>query len=93
MISNPLKHTQANHFTLQVNVAHVNQHPLLIAKAYHNQPETHLPKQGNGLAGLNDRMVQFGGEFSQHLEQETLINTMTLPLNVEENSHDKVPTS
>ena len=93
MISNTLKHTQANHFTLQVNVTHVNQHPQLIAKAYHNQPETHLPKQGNGLAGLNERMTQFGGEFSQHIEQETLINTMTLPLNLEENSHDKVPTS
>ncbi|MEI8607270.1 hypothetical protein [Pseudoalteromonas sp. B160] len=45
------------------------------------------------MAGLNERMTLFGGEFSQHLEQETLINTMTLPLNLEEKSHDKVPTS
>ncbi|WP_064435539.1 sensor histidine kinase [Pseudoalteromonas neustonica] len=80
MISNTLKHTQANHITLSAKVTHIDQQTQLIAQAYNNQPETELPKQGNGLAGLKERMAQYNGDFTQYIEQGVLINTIALPL-------------
>ncbi|MBQ4837665.1 sensor histidine kinase [Pseudoalteromonas luteoviolacea] len=80
MISNTLKHTQAKEFFLHVSVEVRGETELLVAKAWHSQKESKLPKAGNGLVGLTERMAQFGGHFEQSLENSQLLNVMTLPL-------------
>ena len=78
MLSNTLKHTRATEITFNVTLD--EQHTMLSAEAFHNQPETVLPKPGNGLTGLAERVAQFNGHFTQAIENQVLINTINLPV-------------
>ncbi|OUL59310.1 histidine kinase [Pseudoalteromonas ulvae] len=85
MLSNTLKHTHATEITFNVTLE--EQHTMLSAEAFHNQPETVLPKPGNGLTGLAERVAQFNGHFTQAIENQVLINTINLPLCQSNHSH------
>lgn len=85
MLSNTLKHTRATEITFNVTLE--EQHTMLSAEAFHNQPETVLPKPGNGLTGLAERVAQFNGHFTQAIENQVLINTVNLPLYLSNRSH------
>lgn len=78
MISNTLKHTHAKEITFNVSLD--KQHMIVIAEAFHNQPETLLPKPSNGLTGLAERVAQFNGQLTQTIDNQTLINTIKLPM-------------
>ncbi|KZN49473.1 sensor histidine kinase [Pseudoalteromonas luteoviolacea] len=80
MVSNTLKHTQANQFHFEVHIVSQSNKPYVMAKAWHNQPESSLPKAGNGLSGLKERMAQHHGHFEQLIEGSRLISVISLPL-------------
>ena len=87
MISNTLKHTQATEIAFDINVCaqQENKSYLVVASAVHNQSEQAIPKRGNGLKGLEERMAMVNGQFTQCIEASQLINKISFPLQVEHN--------
>ncbi len=83
MISNTLKHTKASEIAFDITVYKKGEQTVLEANAQHNQNEQQLPKPGNGLAGLKERMSHFQGSFEQHLDKQTLVSTITIPITTE----------
>ncbi|AOT06871.1 sensor histidine kinase [Pseudoalteromonas luteoviolacea] len=80
MVSNTLKHTQAQQFHFKVQIVHQSDRQYVLAKAWHNQPESCIPKMGNGLSGLKERTEQLHGDFQQLLEGHRLVSMISLPL-------------
>lgn len=87
MISNTLKHTQATEIAFDINVCaqQENKSYLVVATAIHNQSEQAIPKKGNGLKGLEERMAMVNGQFTQCIEASQLINKITFPLQLAHN--------
>ncbi|KZN61857.1 hypothetical protein N473_21965 [Pseudoalteromonas luteoviolacea CPMOR-1] len=80
MVSNTLKHTQAQQFYFKVQIVRQSGRQYVLAKAWHSHPESCIPKAGNGLSGLKERMEQYHGDFKQLLDGHCLINMISLPL-------------
>ncbi|MEQ3530747.1 histidine kinase [Pseudoalteromonas sp. XMcav11-Q] len=78
MVSNTLKHTKANHINFEVVIDTANHN--LKASAFHNQSESSLPKQGNGLSGLHERLALLNGSFTQKIKNQKLISSITIPV-------------
>lgn len=83
MISNTLKHTKANEITFDIQVTTSDEGGILKALAFHNQRENMLPRPGNGLTGLNERVANFKGQYIQEIHDERLLNTLLLPFEKE----------
>jgi len=92
MISNTLKHTQATEITFDVHLQsqvsdgkQVTKNKV-IATAIHNQSEHAIPKPGNGLTGLKERMGLIKGQFNQDIKEHRLVNEISFPIKTITNS-------
>ena len=88
MVSNALKHAQADSLYFEVSLSksaidpalHTDKvHQYITAKSFHNQPETRLPIARNGLTGLSERLELEHGQFKQYLNKKQLTSEICLP--------------
>ncbi|MFC3033949.1 sensor histidine kinase [Pseudoalteromonas fenneropenaei] len=80
MLSNTLKHTQATQITFSLSLAHNDGQQEIVATAVHNHKEQTLPKFGNGLKGLSERLNMLQGTFRQQLVDDKLLSEIRMPL-------------
>ncbi|WP_042150860.1 MULTISPECIES: sensor histidine kinase [unclassified Pseudoalteromonas] len=82
MISNTLKHTQATEITFDVCLQSklIEVESQVIVTAIHNQSEDAIPKPGNGLTGLKERMALIKGQFKQDIKEHRLVNEISFPI-------------
>jgi len=86
MISNTLKHTQATDISFDIYLQSQDDDGkktiknTIITTAVHNQSEKVIPKSGNGLMGLKERMILINGEFKQEIRENRLINKISFPI-------------
>jgi len=77
LISNTLKHSLASEFFTRINI----ENKQLQMICFHNAPESNLPRWGNGLSGVSERVKSIQGEFTQELNSDgKLINILRLPI-------------
>ena len=82
MISNTLKHTQATEvkFDVCLHSTMNEDESQVIVTAIHNQSEDAIPKPGNGLTGLKERMTLIKGQFKQDIKEHRLVNEISFPI-------------
>ncbi|WP_462164224.1 sensor histidine kinase [Pseudoalteromonas xiamenensis] len=81
MISNTLKHTNASAIDFVISRDETEKDAPIVVTAMHNARESVLPKLGNGLKGMNERVAMLGGEFTQRLLNNALISELKIPFN------------
>ncbi|WMN60608.1 histidine kinase [Pseudoalteromonas xiamenensis] len=81
MISNTLKHTNASAIDIVLSRDETEKDAPIVVTAMHNARESVLPKLGNGLKGMNERVAMLDGEFTQRLLNNALISELKIPFN------------
>lgn len=81
MINNTLKHSNATEIEFTIALSDIEHK--IIATAHHNSPESKLPKAGNGIKGLQERVALLNGTFTQKITNSTLVSELCIPLHLD----------